>query len=69
VDSLGYFTIEERYPKNTVTGILKGRFDANYQTMSGYFSKPDGSLLQPFEFHAGSPGMQPPPLSNCEAEN
>jgi hypothetical protein len=50
VDSLGYFMIEERYPKDRLTGILKGRFDTDYQTMSGYFSKPDGSRLQHFEF-------------------
>ena len=62
VDLLGNFIIEERYPKNRVTGILKGRFDADYQTMSGYFSKPDGSRLQPFEFHEVPPaGTQPPP--------
>ncbi len=55
VDLLGNFTIEERYPKDRVTGILKGRFDADYQTMTGYFSKPDGSRLQPFEFHEVQP--------------
>ena len=63
VDLLGNFTIEERYPKDRVTGILKGRFDADYQTMSGYFSRPDGSRLQPFEFHrvqpVGTQGQSP----------
>ena len=60
VDLLGNFTIEERYPKGRVTGILKGRFDTDYQTMSGYFSKPDGSRLQPFEFHeSGHRGSRP----------
>jgi hypothetical protein len=70
VDSLGNFVIEERYPKDRVTGILKGRFDANYQTMSGYFSKPDGSQLQPFEFHEVQPvGTQPqsPSQQDCGA--
>lgn len=60
VDSLGNFVIEERYPKDRVTGILKGRFEGDCQTMSGYFSKPDGSQLQPFEFHEAKPvGPQP----------
>lgn len=54
VDSLGNFMIEERYPKS-VSGIFKGKFDVGYQTMSGYFSKPDGSDLQPFEFHELQP--------------
>ncbi len=71
VDSLGYFTIEERYPKDRVTGILKGKFDVGYQTMSGYFSKPDGSRLQPFEFNevqpAGAQGRGPF-QQNCEPE-
>jgi hypothetical protein len=68
VDSLGRFIIEERYPRNQVTAILKGRFDSGYKTMSGYFSKPDGSRLQPFEFHEIEPdGTQPPvhPSGNC----
>ena len=51
VDSLGYFTLEERYPKDHVAGILKGRFGSGYQGMSGYFSMPDGSRLRHFEFH------------------
>ena len=71
VDSLGYFTIEEKYPKNTATGILQGRFDASFQTMSGYFSKPDGSRLQPFDFHALQQfpnDMELPPQPNCEPE-
>ncbi len=50
VDSLGEFTIEERYPEDQVTGIFKGKFSEDCQVMSGYFSKPDGSRLQPFEF-------------------
>jgi hypothetical protein len=71
VDSSGYFMLEERYPQNRVTGILKGRFAADYQTMSGYFSKPDGSRLQPFEFHevqpTGTKG-QVASQQNCEPE-
>ena len=68
VDSLGNFVIQETYPEDRVTGILKGRFDAGYQTMSGYFSKPDGSRLQPFAFHeAQSVGTrrQVPSQQNC----
>lgn len=51
-DGLGNFALEERYPEDTVTGIFKGKFSDVCQTMTGYFSKPDGSRLQPFEFHA-----------------
>ena len=49
-DSLGNFVIEERFPENQITGIFKGKFSDNCQVMQGYFSKPDGSRLQPFEF-------------------
>ncbi len=51
VDSFGKFILEEQYPQNRVTGIFKGRFSLRCRTMTGYFSKPDGSRLQPFEFH------------------
>jgi hypothetical protein len=49
-DSLGNFVLEERYPKDRVTGIFQGKFSPDCATMTGYFSKPDGSRLQPFEF-------------------
>jgi hypothetical protein len=56
VDSLGNFVLKEYYPKEQVTGIFQGKFSQNYGTMTGYFSKPDGSRLQPFEFReAGAP--------------
>ena len=51
VDSFGKFILEEQYPQNRVTGIFKGRFSRGCRIMTGYFSKPDGSRLQPFEFH------------------
>lgn len=55
-DSLGNFVIEERYPKDVVTGIFKGHFSQGCRMISGFFSKPDGSKLQPFEFHkSGTP--------------
>lgn len=50
VDSLGNFELKEYYPKDQLTGIFDGKFSQNYGEMSGYFSKPDGSRLQPFEF-------------------
>lgn len=50
VDSLGNFVLKEYYPKDQVTGIFQGKFSQNYGAMTGYFSKPDGSRLQPFEF-------------------
>ena len=49
-DSLGNLAIEERYPKDFVTGIFKGALSQDYRMISGFFSKPDGSRLQPFEF-------------------
>jgi hypothetical protein len=60
IDSLGNFELEEFYPKDTKTGILRGKFSLDYRLMSGYFSKP------PFEFHeaAGAgPTSQPTPDS------
>jgi hypothetical protein len=50
VDSLGNFELEESYPKDHVTGIFRGKFSLDYRTMNGYFSKSDGSRLEPFEF-------------------
>jgi len=72
VDSLGYFSLKESYPKDNATGILKGKFDAGFQTMSGYFSRPDGSRLLPFDFHELQPTAteeQSPSLKNCETEH
>jgi hypothetical protein len=48
-DSLGNFVLQERYPEDQITGIVKGKFSDGCQVMQGYFSKPDGSRLQPFE--------------------
>jgi hypothetical protein len=54
-DSLGNVVIEERYPKDQLVGIFKGHFSQGCQLISGLFSKPDGTKLQPFEFReAGS---------------
>ena len=50
VDSLGNFELQESYPRDQVTGVLRGKFSLGYREMNGYFSKPDGSRLQPFEF-------------------
>lgn len=50
VDSFGNFALKEHYPKNQVTGIFKGTFARGCRTMSGYFSKPDGSRLLPLWF-------------------
>ena len=49
-DSLGNFKLNEYHPENQLTGRLEGKFSADYRQMSGYFSKPDGSNLEPFEF-------------------
>jgi hypothetical protein len=49
-DTLGNSVLEERYPENQVTGIFKGKFSNGCQLMQGYFSKPNGSRLLPFEF-------------------
>jgi hypothetical protein len=54
-DSLGNVVIEERYPKDQAVGIFKGHFSQGCQSITGLFSKPDGTKLQPFEFReAGS---------------
>jgi len=50
-DSLGTLVIEERYPKDKVTGIFKGKISQDCRAIAGFFSKPDGSALQPFELH------------------
>ena len=49
-DKLGNVVLEERYPEDQVTGIFKGKFSNRCQLLQGYFSKPDGSRLLPFEF-------------------
>jgi hypothetical protein len=60
IDSLGNFVLEERYPEDQITGIFKGKFSDGCQVMQGYFSKPDGSRLQPFELRqVHSVGIQP----------
>lgn len=59
IDFLGEFRLQERYPRDHVTGIFRGRFSASCQIMSGYFSKPDGSRLLPFEFRRPSNIPQP----------
>lgn len=59
IDDLGNFALEERYPEDQITGILKGKFSDGCQVIQGYFSKPDGSRLQPFELrHVHSVGTQ-----------
>lgn len=58
VDSLGNFQLKEYYPKDELTGIFDGKFSENYGEMTGYFSKPDGSRLQPFEFRAVAASTQ-----------
>ncbi len=58
-DSLGDLVLEERYPKDVVTGIFKGSFSQDCRVISGLFSKPNGSRLQPFEFHEVGISHQP----------
>ena len=58
-DSLGNLVLEERYPKDVVTGIFKGSFSQSCSVVSGLFSKPDGSRLQPFEFREAGTSDQP----------
>jgi len=59
VDALGNVVLEERYPEDRVTGIFKGKFSNQCRLIQGYFSKPDGSRLLPFEFRqVHSPGTQ-----------
>lgn len=57
-DSLGNLVIEERYPEDQITGIFKGRFSPGCQVITGFFSKPDGSRLEPFEFREAGTAIQ-----------
>lgn len=50
-DSLGDLVLEERYPKDKVTGIFKGKISEDCRAITGLFSKSGGSALQPFELH------------------
>ena len=63
-DLLGNLVLEERYPKDVVTGIFKGSFSEDCRVISGMFSKPDGSGLQPFEIRevgiSHQPAQDPP---------
>jgi hypothetical protein len=56
VDSLGNFSLQERYPEDHLSGIFKGTFSDSCNAMTGYFSKPAGSRLLPFEFHEADLG-------------
>jgi hypothetical protein len=68
-DSLGNLVIEERYPKDKVTGIFKGKISQDCRAINGFFSKPDGSALQPFELHqAGATTAQDPDESDPQKE-
>jgi hypothetical protein len=49
VDSQGNVAFEERYPEDRVTGIFKGKISEDCRAITGLFSKPDGSGLQPFD--------------------
>lgn len=73
VDSLGNFRLTEFYPENQPTGIFAGTFSRSYLEMSGYFTKPDGTKLQPFslreiasidsDYPAGAEGPAPCPTT------
>lgn len=54
VDSFGNFALQERVPRNHLTGLFNGKFSRGCRTMSGYFSKPGGARLLPFEFQQAS---------------
>jgi hypothetical protein len=68
-DSLGNFVLEERYSEGQITGTFKGKFSDGCQVMQGYFAKPDGSRLQPFEFRqVHSETQQKVPNQDCGAD-
>ena len=56
-DSLGVIVLEERYPEGQITGVFKGKFSDRCESIRGYFSKPDGSRLLPFEIHQIRPSV------------
>lgn len=72
-DSLGNFKLNEYFPGNQLVGILDGKFSQDYRQMSGYYSKPDGSGLEPFELQQtdlpGLPGFSAPGVPPCPTEN
>lgn len=51
MDTFGNILLHEEYPQGHVTGIFTGQLSASCKQVSGYFSKPDGSELLPFELH------------------
>lgn len=69
VDSLGNFKLNEYYPKEQLIGIFDGKFSQDYRQMTGYFSQPDGSGLEPFEFketdQPGFTGGYAPGVPSC----
>jgi hypothetical protein len=72
VDSLGNFELKEYFPENHLVGLLDGKFSENWQQMSGYYSKPDGSGLEPFELEQVNPpaegiGLSTPPCPTADA--
>jgi hypothetical protein len=54
LDSLGNFKLTEYYPENQPTGIFDGKFARGYLEMTGYFAKPGGSRLLPFDLRETS---------------
>lgn len=75
VDSLGNFKLNEYYPdqEHQLTGIFDGKFSPDYRQMTGYYSKPDGYGLVPFEFQQTDPpgevGGYAPGSPSCPTEN
>lgn len=73
IDSLGNFKLGEYYPQDQTIGTLDGKLSEDYGQMSGYFAKPDGSGLEPFELHKTDPadyvptGVPPCPTQNTPA--
>lgn len=71
VDSLGNFELKEYYPEKQLVGVLDGKFSDDLRQMTGYYSKPDGSGLEPFELkQTDPPGLGiAPGVPPCPAEN
>jgi hypothetical protein len=64
MDSFGNVVLQERYPRNHVTGIFNGKFSSACSSASGYFSKPDGTELLPFVIHHPTPDDSTRPEAN-----
>jgi len=61
IDSLGNLVVEEQGSDGRAAGIYKGKLSEDEFTMRGYYSKADGSAVEPFEFRGAAVNDQGAP--------